>query len=92
VDVTQQLTLLTSIADGPVELDWGQAVPIDLAVEDLESEVEAGAGFVDVPAQASKAKSYATWRKDFASWIYRNHRLELLESPSLDIASNPGET
>ncbi len=45
-----------------------------------------------MPAQAAKAKSYATWRKDFASWIYRNQRLELLESPSLDIASNPGET
>lgn len=92
VDVTQQLALLTSITDGPVELDWGQAAPIDLPVEDLESEAETGAEFVDVPAQASKAKSYATWRKDFASWIYRNQRLELLESPSLDIASNPGET
>ena len=55
-------------------------------------EPEAGARFADVPAQATKAKSYATWRKDFASWIYRNQRLELLESPSLDIASNPGET
>ena len=47
---------------------------------------------MEVPAPASKAKSYASWRKDFASWIYRNQRLELLESPSLEIASNPGET
>jgi hypothetical protein len=40
---------------------------LDLPVEDLESEPEAGAQFVDVPAKATKAKSYATWSKDFAS-------------------------
>ncbi|HEU5459864.1 MAG TPA: DUF87 domain-containing protein, partial [Pyrinomonadaceae bacterium] len=91
VDVTQQLSLLAPITDGPVELDWSQAVSLDLPVDDLDSEPEAEAQFVEVPAQATKAKSYARWNKDFASWIYRNQRLELLESPSLDIASNPGE-
>ena len=92
VDVTQELTLLAPITDGPVELDWSNAASIDLPVEDLESEPEGETRFAEVPAQATKEKSYATWRKDFASWIYRNQRLELLESPSLDIASNPGET
>ena len=91
VDMTQQLALLTSIAEGPVDLDWSQAVSLDLPIEDLEPEPEADAQFAAVPAPATKVKSYATWRKDFASWIYRNQRLELLESPSLDIASNPGE-
>jgi hypothetical protein len=92
VDMTRHLGLLTTIADGPVDLDWSQAVPLNVAVEDLESEPEAGGQFVIVPARAAKEKSYATWRKDFASWIYRNQRLELLESPSLDTASNPGES
>jgi hypothetical protein len=92
VDVTQQLKLLAPVNDGPVELDWSNAATIDLPVEDLESEPEGETRFAEVPAQATKAKSYATWRKDFASWIYRNQRLELLESPSLDLASNPGET
>lgn len=91
VDVTQQVTLLAQITDGPVELDWSQAASLDLPIEDLDSQPNAEAQFVEAPAQATKAKSYATWRKDFASWIYRNQRLELLESPSLDIASNPGE-
>jgi hypothetical protein len=90
-DVAQQLTLLAPITDGPVDLDWGQAVPIDLPVEDLESEPEAEAQFVEVPAQAAKAKTYATWRKDFASWIYRNQRLDLLASPRFDITSNANE-
>jgi hypothetical protein len=92
IDMTQQLALLSAITDGPVSLDWSQAVPLDLPVEDLESEPQPEAQFAEVPGQAAKVKSYATWRKDLASWVYRNQRLELLESPSLDIAANPGET
>jgi hypothetical protein len=92
VEMTQQLNLLAAFADGPAGLDWSQATSIDLPVGDLESEPEANAQFAEVPAEATKAKSYATWRKDFASWIYRNQRLELLESPTLEIVSNPGES
>lgn len=92
IEATQQLTLLAEISDGPVTLDWNEAVPLDVPIEDLESEPEPNAEFVDASAKATKQKSYATWRKDLATWIYRNHRLELFESPSLKIASNPGET
>jgi hypothetical protein len=92
VNINQQLSLLAAFTDGPVSLDWATAVPLDLPVEDLESEAQAGAQFADAPSEATKAKSYASWRKDLASWIYRNQRLELLESPTLDIVSNPGES
>ena len=92
IDLTQQVTLLAELSDGPVTVDWDHAVKIDLPLEDLESEAEAGAEFSEIPAKATKERSYATWSKDLANWIYRNHRLELLESPSLDIASNPGES
>jgi hypothetical protein len=92
VDVTQQTTLLGAISDGPIDLDWDAAQAIDLPVEDLEGEPQAGAQFAEPPSKATKAKSYVAWRKDFAGWLYRTQRLELMESPALDIASNPGET
>ena len=91
VDVTQQLTLLAEIGDGPVSLDWSDATPLDLPVGDLESDPQPNAQFVEVPAVATKAKSYATWQKDLANWVYRNQRVELLESPTLNVVSNPGE-
>jgi hypothetical protein len=84
--------MLAPFSDGPVSLDWNQATAVDLPVEDLESEPEAGARFAEVPADATKARSYASWRKELASWIYRNQRLELLESPTLEVVSNPGES
>jgi hypothetical protein len=93
IDFTQQLTLLAEISDGPITLDWNSATPISVAIEDLQADPEEkGAAFAEVAAKASKQKSYATWGKDLATWIYRNHRLELFESPNLELASNPGET
>jgi len=92
IDLTQNLTLLTTIADGPVNVDWANGSTADLPIEDLETEPQERASFADVPGVAGKAKSYDTWKKDLANWIYRNQRLELFESPSLEIASNPGES
>ena len=92
IDMTQNLTLLAPIANGPIAVDWGQASVVDLPVEDLEESPEAGAQFAELPGNASKSKSYDSWQKDLATWIYRNQKLELLESPSLEIASNPGES
>ena len=90
---TIDLTLLAEISDGPVTVDWNIATPISVPIEDLQANPEEnGAEFVEVSAKAAKQRNYATWSKDFATWIYRNHRLELFESPSLDVASNPGET
>jgi hypothetical protein len=92
IDLTEQLTLLAPFGEGPIDLDWTDAKPLDIPVEDLESEPQPGAQFADVPSKAAKPKSYATWRKDFTGWVYQNQRLELFESPRLDIASNPGES
>ncbi len=92
IEMTQNLTLLAQISDGPVNVDWGTATPADLPVEDLETEPDASAQFANIPGPASKARSYEAWKKDLANWIYRNQRVELFESPSLNIASNPGES
>ncbi|HEY6244063.1 MAG TPA: hypothetical protein VIX17_08965 [Pyrinomonadaceae bacterium] len=92
VDLSQNVTLLTAIVDGPVNVDWDKNVAADLPVEDLESEPQSGAQFGQVPSAASKAKNYDAWKKDLSNWVYRNQRLELLESEALDVASNPGES
>jgi hypothetical protein len=92
VDLTQQLTMLGSIVDGPIAFDWAQASGADIRAEDLEQSPDATASFAEVPAGASKAKSFDAWKKDFAGWIYRYQRLELFESPSLEVVSNPGES
>ena len=92
VEVSQQLSLLTTITDGPVPVDWGQSSSLELPAEDLEKSPETNAKFAALPSGASKPRNYDSWRKDLSSWIYRNQKLELLQSPSLDFVSSPGES
>ena len=92
IDLTQQLTMLSPISEGPIALDWAQASTIDVPVEELESSLQSDALFGSLPKAASKVKNYEKWQKELATCLYRNQRIELFESPSLDVASNPGES
>jgi hypothetical protein len=92
VDVTRDVTLLAPISDGAVAVDWDSAMEAGLALADLESSPSDGAQFGAAPSTASKAKSYETWNKDFAGWLFRTQKVELLKSPSAKEVSRPGES
>ena len=92
IDVTRELTILAPVSDGVVAVDWEHSTAIELAIEDLERSPEEGARFSELPAPASKAKSYDKWQKDMAGWLYRSQKLELLKSLSLDQTSTPDES
>jgi hypothetical protein len=92
IDTLQEFTVLTKMTDGPIQVDWGQGSSVDLPIADLEQSPQENAQFAELPSTASKAKNYDTWRKDLSSWIYRNQTLELFKSPSLGLASSPGES
>lgn len=92
VDVTQDVTVLVPISDGAVAADWDHAMEAGLALADLESSPADGAQFGTVPGAASKAKSYALWNRDFAGWLFRTQKVDLLKSPSATEVSKPGES
>ena len=92
VDVTQDVTVLAPISDGAVAVDWDRAAESGLALADLESSPLDGAQFGSVPSAASKAKSYEAWNKDFAGWLFRTQKVDLLKSPSTKENSKPGES
>jgi len=92
IDITQDMTVLAPMAEGPVAVDWDKAIAADLAVADLERAPEEGAQFLALPASAGKAKSYADWNKDFAGWLFRTQKVELFRSPSTKEVSKPGES
>ena len=80
IEVTQPLRLLAEISDGPVTLDWNEATPLDVPIEDLEREPEPNAEFVEVPAIAAKQKSYATWNK-----IWRTGSIAIIGSSCFEV-------
>ena len=91
IDTARELTLYAPVSAGVVAVDWENANPIDLSLEDLEQSPEEGAQFAELPAPAAKAKSYAKWQKELAAWLYRTQKLELLTSPGLGQTSNADE-
>jgi hypothetical protein len=92
IDMSQAVSVMTAITDGPIAVDWEQATALDMPAQDLESTPEADAQFAALPANAAKSKSYDGWQKELATWLYRNQKLELMESATLEVASNPGES
>jgi len=92
IDSTQDVTVLASISDGPVAVDWDQSTAMDVMVADLEQNPEDGAQFLALPASAGKAKSYADWSKDFGGWLFRTQKVELFRSPSTKEVSTPDES
>jgi hypothetical protein len=92
IDITRELTVLAPVSDGVVAVDWENSKPLEFAIEDLETSPDDGGQFSELPAAASKAKSYEKWQKDMAAWLYRNQKVELFKSPNLDQTSNPDES
>ena len=93
VETTKQISLLAPLAAGGVlAVDWEGASQVDIPVSDLELEPSEDAQFAELPAAAAKPKNYDKWQKDFANWLYRGQRVELLKSARLEQSSNPGES
>ena len=92
IDTTQEVTVLVPMADSAVVIDWDIAAPTQLTVTDLEQKPEGEAGFLQLPPAAGRAKSYETWNKDFAGWLYRTQKLVLFRSPATGHVSKVGES
>jgi hypothetical protein len=92
VDVSREPTFITQIADDPIAVNWDTSTEASFNISDFDKSPTETAHFSPLPAAAGNARSYATWNKDFADWLYRNQKLELLKSPSLKQFSAPGES
>ncbi|MEO8051536.1 MAG: ATP-binding protein [Acidobacteriota bacterium] len=91
VDIARDLVFTTAVADDAVGADWDASEEADCAIGDLEKTPEAGARFGELPPAGANSKNYAAWNKNFATWLFRVQKLNLMRSPSLNQSSMPGE-
>jgi hypothetical protein len=93
IDMELPVQYLVPMGTGPVVVDWDHAEETELSDTDVEREpASGGAGFGSLPPAATKASSYADWKKGFTDTIFRLHKLEILKSPALGEVSEPGES
>lgn len=91
IDVTESTTWLIPLIDAPMSVDWDNAMQIDIPLGELEQSPEPSAVFSTLPSAAGNPKHYATWNKDFSTWLYRTQKLDALKSSRFKQLSKPGE-
>ena len=92
IDTDDDTTAYTDVTDDPIPVNWDNAQDADFNISDLEKAPRGQAVFAPLPSIASKAKSYDTWNKGFATWLYGSKKFELLKSPTYKAFSKPGES
>jgi len=73
--------------DGPIDIDWDNNEPLELAIDDLNDNGEEGATYADCPAAADNAKAYAAWGKDYKRWLRQNETVTLYRSKRFRLTS-----
>jgi hypothetical protein len=91
-DSVRSVPVLTPVQDAAVPVNWDEGEETGVAAKDLEPAPWGSAEFAELPAVATKAKTYEEWRKDFAAWVYRTQSLEAYHSPGLKVFSQPNES
>jgi hypothetical protein len=93
IDVTRDLQVVVAFANGPIPVDWDRAEETSHQPETLTSpSTSAPARHQPLPPAALDKKRYATWTKDFSSWVARAQPLKVYSVPAMKLVSKPGET
>lgn len=91
VQADRDVLALVPLADGPVPVDWQQALEPGVDPGRLTSEPERELPCEPLPPGLGDARRLARWSREFADWLYRTVRLDLRRSPTLGLVSMPGE-
>jgi hypothetical protein len=81
IDLTRDVRILSPITNDATPVSWEDAEETELEDNELERTPVEGASFAELPAPASKPKSYTTWAKDYTNWLFANQKLDLFQSP-----------
>jgi hypothetical protein len=92
LDLSRRLAVAAPLNDGPVALDWDQALSLEMGPSGLSPRPAAGAFFAELPAEAKKPKAYEAWRKNLTRWVRRNYALRLQRSERFGLAAAPDES
>ena len=94
-EVHQEEVALVAPLDGVrlgLDLDWEGADRLEIDERELRDTPAAGTRFADLPGEAAKGKSYATWKKELSDFLYRSCSCELFKSPTYGEVSRPLES
>jgi len=91
-DLTKNLLFLTPVTNDPIPVDWENSKETNTEISNLQKTPLESVLYADLPAVALKAQNYSLWKGDFANWLFRTQKIQLLKSENLNTCSMIGET
>jgi hypothetical protein len=89
---SEDIALGIRLSEVLIDVDWEDAEELELGEGDLARTGPVRGDFGPIPEGASKASSYSKWKKELSDYLYRSKGLDLLESPTFDMTSEPLES
>jgi len=90
VDETKTMAFAVQLEEGPIALEWDNAVEFGLF--GLQTAPVPGAEFADLPTVANEVKSYRNWNRDFLRWVRVSRPLTLYRSERFKQTSGVNES
>jgi hypothetical protein len=87
VDHWETISMLLPLPRRASDLNWDEGDMQKGRKPALQKAGIEGAGFAELPAAAARAKTYASWSKSLANYLYRNHTLTLWKNGELRTVS-----
>ncbi|HWR64257.1 MAG TPA: ATP-binding protein, partial [Candidatus Thermoplasmatota archaeon] len=92
IDQTKDVVFVTPVTDDPIPVNWDNSQQTNINISDLQKTPLDSVLYAGLPIAALKAKNYTMWQTDFANWLFKTQKLELLRSENLNTSSMIGET
>jgi hypothetical protein len=92
IDQTKDVVFVTPVTDDPMPVNWDSSQQTNINISDLQKTPLDSVLYAGLPSAALKAKNYTMWQTDFANWLFKTQKLELLRSENLNTSSMIGET
>ena len=85
IDLTKDVLFLTPVTDDPIPVSWENSKETNIEISNLQKTPLENVLYADLPSAALKAQNYTLWEGDFANWLFRTQKIQLLKSENLNV-------
>jgi len=89
---SEKISLSIYLDEDMLDVDWEEAEETTIEERQLTKTNPGDGIFTSLPNQATKARSYSKWKKEFINYLYRNKELQFFESKNFEMTSKPLES
>jgi hypothetical protein len=89
---SEDTSLAVPVAEPLIDVDWADASELGIDERDLTTTAPTSGTYGPLPNAAATASSYSRWQKELSQYLYRTRSLDLFESPTFEVTSEPAES